>query len=131
MSRSVVAGFQSEEVLLTEQVDVSANTGDLANLCNTGIHILLNISDVQNGATCVVKLEGKDPVSAAYYTLLESAELSTTGVKELICFPQSTVAANASSNAFLPPVFKITVTVTLGATPGATITYTVGATFLG
>jgi hypothetical protein len=125
MSRTTVPGFQSEEILLTAQTD-TATTGDLTNLCNKGIHVLLRISAIAT-ATCVLKVEGKDPASGEYYTLLESAALNSTGVKELLIFPGATATANVSANVFLPPIFKITNTVTLG---GGTIAYTLGAAFL-
>jgi hypothetical protein len=68
---------------------------------------VVDITAIGGGATLTVTIEGKDPVSGKYFTLLASSALNATGTTTLTVFPGAPVSANASANATLPRTYRV------------------------
>lgn len=87
-----------------------------------GIHAIINIAAI-TGTTpsLTVTVEGFDPVSATYYTLLASAALTATGQTVLKIFPAATAAANLAASDIIPDTIRVRATVA-GTTPAVTAT---------
>lgn len=100
----------------------TVNSGDQTNVQWLGGHIIVNISAYTSG-TMTPSIQGKDPVSGNYYTILTGTALNSTGTTVLKVYPGITAAANASVSDILPKVWRVQI---LGASsPSAT--YSVGA----
>lgn len=105
----------------------TVNGPDITNVWGTSAKFFINIS-VGTGAspTTTVTIQGKDPVSGTYYTILASTALAGVTTKLLTIGPGITASANTAVSDFMPPVFRISVTY------GGTITQitgTVGMSF--
>lgn len=105
---------------------VGVTGADQSNPYAKGITVVVDITAVAGTATpsLTVTIEGKDPVSGKYYTLLTSAALTAIGTTVLRVYPALTAAANSIANLPLPKTFRIK-TVIAGTTPA--ITATIGA----
>lgn len=99
----VSALFSAEEVICTD--------------------ITIDVTAVSATPTITVKVEGKDPLSGAFYTILTSAGLTATGTVVLRIGKDIIAAANVAANAMLPSEYRITST----HTDGDSITYSIGA----
>jgi hypothetical protein len=92
-----------------------------------GLLVFINVSLVPGSAPSVVfTVQGKDPISGTYYTILASAAITGTGLTVLRVFPGGPVTANLAANDTLPEDWRVT------ATHGNanSLTYTVGAQYL-
>ncbi|MHB8388156.1 MAG: hypothetical protein ACYDBH_01085 [Acidobacteriaceae bacterium] len=98
------------------------NSADLVNGVNRGVTLFINVS-VMTGTspTLTVTIEGKDPVSGQYYTILESAALDAVGFSTLTVYPGVAVTANQTASAPLPQNWRVT-TAVAGTTPAVTAT---------
>lgn len=106
---------------------VGTNSPDLAGGSGRGLIVFADVSAITGTApTLIVTIQGKDPVSGNYYTILASAALTATGTTVLRVFPGLTAVANATVNDILPPDFRI-ITAIGGATPAvsATVSFSV------
>lgn len=74
-------------------------------------------------ATATFTLQGYDPASNTWYTLLASAALAASGQTVLKVFPAATAAANLAANDIIPSTFRVLATIA-GTAPA--ITGTVG-----
>lgn len=105
---------------------------DFGNDVFRGGHFVVDITSLSTGApTVTVTLQGKKPQSAstsstAYYTLLASTALGSTGKTVLKLYPGITGSANAAANDVLPATWRVSSTVnSTGAAPS--VTFDVGA----
>lgn len=83
----------------------------------------INVTAVTDTPSVVFTVEGKDPVSGVYTTILASAAVTGTGMTVLCVYPGCAAVANAMADAPLPRTWRVT------ATHGDvdSITYSVGA----
>jgi hypothetical protein len=100
-------------------------TGDLNNESAKGGQFYINITAISAGSLTVT-IEGKDPASGTYYTVLASAALTTTGFTLLTIYPGLTASANVVANQILPKTFRIKQVVATGPA-----TYTIGQSLIG
>lgn len=100
----------------------SLNGLDMENMSGIGAQIVIDVTAI-TGTTpsVVVTVEGKDPVSGKYYTILASASITTVSTTVLRIFPGATAAANLAANDVLPRTFRVTSTIA-GTTPAVTAT---------
>lgn len=91
-----------------------------------GLRVTINVTAIAATPSVVFTIQGKDPVTGAYYTVLASAAVTGTGVTTLYVYPGSAVTANAAANFHLPSTWRVI------ATHGDadSITYVVGAELL-
>jgi hypothetical protein len=99
----------------------TVSSADIYNNFGKGIHIILDVTAVAI-SDIKMKIEGKDSVSGKYYTILESASVTTAVTNVYKVHPSLTASINLVANDFVPKIFRITMT---HANVNAT-TYSVG-----
>lgn len=108
--------------------DTTHNSEDFDNLSHLGVQLVVDITaeTVGNSThTVVVTIQGKDPASGKYYTLLQSASLTSTGTTLLTVHPSVTASANVAAAHVLPRTWRVLVTHT--ADGASDMTYSIGA----
>lgn len=88
----------------------TTSTADITNHRGRGVIAWLNVTAVPSVETLTFTIQGKEPVSGAYYTILASTASATTGLVTLEVGPGTTAAANVRAAVQLPRVFRLTVT---------------------
>lgn len=99
----------------------TASSADIGNTSWRGAHVTINVTAFTSG-TFTPTIQGKDPISGTYYTILAGSAIAGTGLTVLRVYPGITVAANLAVSDILPTVWRITVVG--AATPSAA--YSVG-----
>jgi hypothetical protein len=100
------------------------NGADMVNEFGRGLHVVVDITaGTGTTPTLTVTVEGKDPASGKYYTLLASSAIAagTPGTTVLKVYPGLTAAANAAANDILPRNWRVK-TAIAGTTPAVTAT---------
>lgn len=92
-------------------------SADQVNNAANAIHVITDCTAFTSG-TFTVTLQGKDPASGKYYTLLTGAAIAGTGTQVLKVGRGMPATANVSANDILPTIWRISVAG--GATPIAT-----------
>jgi len=87
----------------------TVSSTDLANSSCTGIKIILDVTAVAT-SDIKVSVEGKDPASGKYYTILQSASVTTISTNVYKVCPGLTAVANVTASDFVPKTFRITMT---------------------
>jgi hypothetical protein len=88
-------------------------TQDQKNVGRRGIKLVV---DVTLGAgTVTVTIQGKDPVSGKYYTILTSLALGPGTTTVLTVYPGEVVAANVTANDVLPATWRLSVAIATAA----------------
>ena len=115
----------SNQTFLVQKLSAQASTlssADADNLSAFGGHIVIDVTAITGTTpTLTVSVEGKDPVSGKYYTILTSAAISTVSTTVLRIFPSATASANTIANDIIPRTFRVTSTLG-GTTPVVTAT---------
>lgn len=99
----------------------SVNTPDQTNCCWHGIYVIINTSAFTAG-TYTPTIQGKDPVSGTYYTILTGAAINGTGLVVLKVLPGITAATNVAVLDALPRTWRLSL-----AGSSASMTFSVGA----
>lgn len=89
------------------------------------LHVIIDVTAVTATPALTVTIQGKDPASGKYYTILASTAIATVSTTVLKVGPAFTAAANLVANDMIPSIWRVTVT--HGDTDSAT--YSVGASF--
>lgn len=115
-------GPQSAHHTLTAVGAGTVNGPDQNGGYGRGLLCFIDITAI-SGTTpsLTVTVQGKDPVSGKYYTLLASAALNATGTTVLRIYPGLTAAANLTASDILPTDFRI-IYVVAGTGPSVTAT---------
>lgn len=100
----------------------TSNGQDMANDAYRGVMVVLDITVAPGVDTVTLTIQGKDPVSGKYYTLLAGAAESATGTKVYRVYPSLPATANVSANDLVPQTWRVTVT----HSAGTSFTYSVG-----
>ena len=101
---------------------VTVNSGDLDRISGSAAVFVVDITAFTGTLpTALFLIEGKDPVSGKYYTILQSASLIAAGTTILRVFPGATAVANLAANDVVPKTFRVTCTIG-GTTPVLTAT---------
>lgn len=96
-------------------------SADQLNPSGRGVKVVVDITAISGTTpTLTVTIQGKDPVSGKYFTLLASAALNATGTTVLTVYPGLTASANAVASDVLPRDWRIIWTA--GGTPVITAT---------
>lgn len=105
----------------------AVNSADVQNTVWKGTHVVLNFSTYTSG-TFTPTIQGKDPVSGNYYTILVGSGIATSVGSPFILkvYPGITAAVSAATADVLPRVWRISVLGT--ATPSAR--YSVGCSLI-
>lgn len=93
----------------------------------SGLDVYFNITAL-TGTTpsLTVTIQGKDPVSGQYYTILASAAVTTAVFTHLQAVDGIAVAANLTANMQMPPIWRLAWTI--GGSAGPTVTCSISAT---
>lgn len=121
-------GNQHSTVFASAVRDETHNSRDFDNLNHLGVQLVVDVTAETAGGsthTIVVTIQGKDPASGKYYTLLESASITATGTTLLTVHPGVTASANVAASHVLPRTWRVLVTHT--ADGESDMTYSVGA----
>ena len=73
-----------------------------------GVHFILDVTAIVSGTITFV-LEGYDPASNDYYTVLQGSAISSTGTSIYKIGVGFTPVANATANDFFPAQWRITI----------------------
>lgn len=104
------------------------NGADQINRQFRGLHLVIDITALAGTApTLTVTIQGKDPISGKYYTLLASAVLAAVATTVLRVYPGGPVTANLAANDALPRIWRV-ITAIGGGTPQ--VSATVAATLM-
>lgn len=106
-----MASFQHLELLASAARTAAVNTPDQSNLGCKGVRIVIDITVDPAAAAVTYTLQGKDPISGKYYTILASAALAAVATTTLTVYPGITATANVSASNVLPAVWRVAVTV--------------------
>lgn len=100
----------------------TVNGPDINNVAGKGLNVYINITAISGTTpTLTVTVQGKDPVSGQYFTILASTALAATGFTRMIIYPGVPAVANASDNDVLPDTFRVIAAVG-GTGPSVTAT---------
>ena len=104
------ASTRSVTVLASGARTATVASADFVTDAVRGIHVIIDVTAVTSTPSTTFTLQGKDPASGQYYTLLASAALTGTGTTVLKVFPGATASANAAANDCLPAVWRVNCT---------------------
>ena len=91
-----------------------------------GCIVVINITAVTSTPSTTFTIQGKDPASNTYYTILASSAQAGTGQVILRVHPDLTASANAVAKDMMPAVWRV-----LASHGNAnSMTYTVGASIV-
>lgn len=111
------------KIALPSAIRAATNvTEDFRNDAASGVSVILDITAVPGTDTVTLTIQGKDPASGKYYTILAGAAQSGTGTTKMDVYPGLVVAANLAANAVLPSVWRISMT----HSAASNFTYSVG-----
>lgn len=103
--------------LVLSNATASANGPDLENIGHKGAVVVIDVTSITGTTpTATFTLQGKDPASGKYYTILASSALNATGTTTLKVHPGLTAAANSVANDIVPRCFRVI------CTTGGTVT---------
>lgn len=111
--------------LLTFTADSTASTNSLdqTNANCRGITIFINATAVTG--TLTVTLQGKDPFSNVYYTLLASAAIAINSNVQMTVYPGVLAVTNLAANVPLPSTWRVVAAIATGP-----VTATIGAVLI-
>jgi hypothetical protein len=98
---------------------------DQVNRGHSGIKVVVDTTVFGTGSVTVT-IQGLDPTSGKYYTLLASAAIVGTGTTAYTVFPGAPVSANVSANDQLPATWRLLAT----ANNANSQTYSIGYVLL-
>jgi len=106
-----------------------ANGADISMDAIKAMQLVIDITTLAGTApTLTVTVQGKDPVSGKYYTILASTALNATGTTVLRIGVGLPVTANLSANDFMPRTWRIVTAI--GGSAGQAVTATISANIL-
>lgn len=117
---------KSVTVLTSAVRAATNNTEDLCNDYFRGVELVIDMTTVPTVDTVTFTLQGKDPTSGKYFTILASAAIVAVSTVVLRVYPGLTAAANAVVSDVLPRTWRVLAT----HSAGTNFTYSVGANYL-
>ncbi len=106
-------------------VTATQTSPDQTNGFGRGLIVVLDMTAVGTGSVTIT-IQGKDPASGKYYTLLAGAAVVTNSTNVYTVYPGAPATANVSANSPLPRTWRVVVT----ANNANATTYTVGASVI-
>ena len=101
---------------------------DQDNVNWQGVTVVSDLTVAGGTPTATITVQGKDPVSGKYYTLIASSAITATATNVLHVHPGSTGAANSVGALPLPKTWRVQAAVS-GGTPS--YTGTISAAMIG
>jgi hypothetical protein len=114
-------------VLASAARTATTNGPDMTNPGYTGVIVYIDIT--VNAVSCsnVYTIQGKDPVSGTYNTILASVAKTAVGYTVLTVLPSATASANVTINAGIPATWRVICT----AGNANSATYSIGYSYIG
>lgn len=100
----------------------STQSPDIVNYNGRGVLVFVDVTAVTATPSITVAIEGKDPVSGKYFSLLTGAALTAVSTQLLVVYPGVTETANADVATPLPRTWRVNVT----HADADSITYSIG-----
>jgi len=125
--QTVTPNNRALEILPSAARTATNSTADFQNAAHPGAHFILDVTAVSGSASITLSVEGKDPVSGKYYTILTSGNIVAVNTYVFKIMPGITTATNQAAADFIPSEFRVTMT----HATGDSITYSIGANFVG
>jgi len=104
-------------------------SADQTNCGAVGVIIWFDVTAVPGGDTVQLQLQGKDPVSEKYVTILQSGTVNSVSIVQLVVYPGVTDTASqydAENDSPLPRTWRVNVV----HSGSGTFTYSVGASYV-
>jgi hypothetical protein len=101
----------------------TTNGTDQPNTKHRGVIVTIDATAASATPSVVFTIQGKDPLSGTYYTILASAAVTGISTTQLKVYPGITAAANAAVSDVLPTVWRVIAT----HADADSITYSVSA----
>lgn len=98
------------------------NSADMTLYNGRGITVVIDLTAFVTAASLTVTIQGKDPLSGKYYTLLVSTVIASVITTVMQVGPGLTASANLIANALVPRTYRISV----AQGNGNSTTYSVG-----
>lgn len=117
--------LNASELLNVVGGTVSVNSADQTNADGRGVKVGVNTSVIGTGSI-TVSIQGKDPGSGTYYTILASAAIITNVFTVYTVYPGVAAVTNVSASDVLPRVWRVSVT----ANNANAASYSIGATLI-
>ncbi len=114
-------GNTEETILASAARTSSVSSSDFTNFNAKGIKVVIDVTADPAAASVTFDIEGKDPISGNYYSLLTSAAVTAVGTTVLTVFPGIAETANLKASDILPRTYRVTAT----HADGDSITYSV------
>lgn len=105
----------------------AANSTDQNNYTYRGAIVVVDITGFDGGTNVTFTIEGKDPESGKYYTVLASSAKTATGTTVLQVYPGMAASTNLKADQPLPKTWRVAVTKNGTFT---NLTYSVSATMI-
>lgn len=110
VGKALTAGGQAS--YLPSAARTTAQTGDSVETTGyAGLRAVVDITAYSGTGSLTLTIQGYDPVSGKWYTLLASAALAATGTTDLVVYPGCVAVANRVANVPLPRDVRTTVAV--------------------
>lgn len=100
-------GNNEVTVLPSAARTVTTNSADFTNYNNTGLHLVINVSAITATPSITPTIQGKDPISGTYYTVLTGLPITTTGINIIKVYPGISAVVNASASDILPRTWRL------------------------
>lgn len=118
VQKSIISCYSGAKTATPTPMDFQNSAG------NRGLVVVVDTTVVPGAnPSNVVTIQGRDPISGKYYTILASAAITGVGTVILRVYPGLVAAANLTVNDVLPLEWRVIVT----AGNGNSATYTVAA----
>jgi hypothetical protein len=114
----------SDNITLLASAAITANSqsADQTNSRARGLKVFVATGSFgASESTMTVTIEGKDPVSGTYYTILQSASLSASTFTVLSVYPGLAASANVAANDVLPKTWRVKWNASNWGTGGSTL----------
>jgi hypothetical protein len=109
-------------LLASGAVTANSNSVLLTNYVARGVKVYIAPGNFGSGAsTITVTIQGFDPVSASYFTILQSASLTASTFAVLTVYPGIAVTANVSASDVLPRSWRVSWQASSWGTGGSTL----------
>lgn len=115
----------ASDILGGAGLTATASSNDLANPYGKGVKVVFDVT-AGTSLSLVLTIEGKDPASGKYYTILTGASVTGAATNVYTVYPGVTTASNVAVSNVIPRTWRVTVTAS-NTNAGA---YTVGASVI-
>lgn len=107
----VLRGNIEVTLLASAARTAATQSPDQTNFNGRGVHVLVNMSVFGGAGSITPTIQGKDPISGTYYTILAGPAISANGLTVLKVYPGLTTLATAVANDILVRTWRVSVAV--------------------